>query len=85
LGEILIQQPDMVLMDNRLSDGLGSEFCHKLKSDPATKHFPVILISANTDLALIDLLGLLLSILEFEPSIEQSKKLNELLLIENNR
>jgi CheY-like chemotaxis protein len=53
LGEILIHQPDLVLMDNRLTDGLGSEFCQQLKNDPSTQHFPVVLISANTELEVL--------------------------------
>lgn len=43
-------KPDLILMDNSLSDGSGSEFCKKLKTDPATAHFQVVLVSANTEL-----------------------------------
>ncbi|MBC8053990.1 MAG: response regulator transcription factor [Sphingobacteriaceae bacterium] len=43
-------QPCLILMDNLLKDGSGSEMCKKLKNDPATSCFPVILISAATDL-----------------------------------
>ncbi|MFD2146243.1 response regulator [Mucilaginibacter antarcticus] len=48
LGKI---QPALILLDNRLSDGYGSDMCLSLKSDPKTAHFPVILFSANSGLA----------------------------------
>jgi len=39
--------PDMFLLDKDLSgvDGLG--VCTKLKTDPATKHIPVVMLSAD--------------------------------------
>jgi DNA-binding response OmpR family regulator len=43
--------PSLILMDNRLGEGYGRDFCRKLKDDPATSHFPVVLVSAVTDLA----------------------------------
>jgi CheY-like chemotaxis protein len=46
-------QPNFILMDNSLKDGSGSEMCKKLKTDPATSHFPIIIISAATDLLAI--------------------------------
>ncbi len=42
--------PSLILMDNLLTDGLGSDFCRKLKDNEKTRHFPVVLISANTHL-----------------------------------
>ncbi|GAB3933935.1 response regulator [Mucilaginibacter myungsuensis] len=43
-------KPDLILMDNSLSDGSGSVFCRKLKDDPKTTNIKVVLVSANTDL-----------------------------------
>lgn len=42
--------PDLILMDNSLGDGSGSLFCKQLKSNPGTAHFPIVLVSANTEL-----------------------------------
>ncbi len=46
LNSLDIIQPDLVLMDEILSNTRGSLLCRKLKSDDATKSIPVILISA---------------------------------------
>ncbi|HEY0054757.1 MAG TPA: response regulator [Pedobacter sp.] len=46
-------KPDLILMDNSLRDGSGSEACKKLKNDATTSHFPIILISAAADLSTI--------------------------------
>jgi DNA-binding response OmpR family regulator len=43
-------QPFLILMDNRLIEGTGTELCFKLKNDPATAHFPVAIISAHNNL-----------------------------------
>ena len=43
--------PVLILLDNRLADGFGHDLCRKLKEDPATAHFPVILVSAIQQLA----------------------------------
>jgi two-component system phosphate regulon response regulator PhoB len=43
--------PSLILMDNRLAAGYGRDFCRKLKDDPSTRHFPVVLVSAVNDLA----------------------------------
>jgi CheY-like chemotaxis protein len=44
-------RPDLILLDNRLSDARGSELCKAVKSDPHFKDIPIILISAVNDLA----------------------------------
>jgi len=45
--------PDMILLDNWLtewkSDANGQQLSKQLKSDPATSHIPVIIISAVSD------------------------------------
>ncbi|MFD2162759.1 response regulator [Paradesertivirga mongoliensis] len=38
--------PDLILMDNVIKGVSGSELCKKLKSDPATSHYRIVLISA---------------------------------------
>lgn len=53
LKEIHKIGPDLILMDNRIKDGYGNDFCRQLKNDPATAHYPVILSSANSDLQLM--------------------------------
>jgi len=51
LKHILAIQPALILLDNRLAlGGSGHDLCFQLKSDPATRHFPVILVSANFNL-----------------------------------
>ena len=44
-------QPDLILMDNRLGDGFGKDFCKQLKLNPATAHYKVVLVSAADSLA----------------------------------
>ena len=39
-------RPDLVLLDLMLPDIRGTEVCRALKSDPATKSVPVIVVSA---------------------------------------
>ena len=50
LEEIVVQQPSVILLDNRLADGYGNIFCATLKSNPSTKDIPVVLVSASGDL-----------------------------------
>jgi len=42
--------PDLILMDNRLGDGFGKDYCRQLKEDPNTAHFKIMLVSAAPDL-----------------------------------
>jgi len=39
-------QPNLVLLDYLLFGINGGELCHHIKTDPLTKHIPVILMSA---------------------------------------
>jgi DNA-binding response OmpR family regulator len=48
LEEVHLHQPMLILMDNRLTDGFGQDFCKQFKSNPATRHFPVALVSASS-------------------------------------
>ena len=41
------EQPDLVLMDLTLPDIDGKEATRRIKADPATKHIPVIALTAN--------------------------------------
>jgi DNA-binding response OmpR family regulator len=50
LRQIAVHRPDLILMDNALHDASGNSLCLKLKSDPATSHLPVVLVSAHADL-----------------------------------
>ena len=49
--------PDLILLDNWLtdwsSDANGQQLSRELKTDPATKHIPVILVSAVSNIAKI--------------------------------
>ena len=50
LDEVRLHQPILILMDNRLTDGFGRDFCKLFKSNPETSHFPIVLVSANSGL-----------------------------------
>ena len=44
---ILIEHPNIVIMDVMLPDGNGIEICAAMKKDAKTAHIPVIIMSAN--------------------------------------
>jgi DNA-binding response OmpR family regulator len=48
---VIINRPDLVLLDNRLKDGLGHELCSEIKANELTRHIPVILMSAHPGLS----------------------------------
>ena len=50
LEDVHIHQPVLILMDNRLAEGIGGDICRQFKSNPATMHYPVILVSASIGL-----------------------------------
>jgi two-component system phosphate regulon response regulator PhoB len=62
LKSINIHKPDLVLLDNWLtdwkSDANGQQLSKELKTDPATKHIPVIIISAVSNIKEIAEAGL---------------------------
>ena len=39
--------PDIILLDIMLGNSDGREICRELKSNPGTKHIPIIMISAS--------------------------------------
>lgn len=49
LQNIANDLPDLILLDVLLSGDDGREICRKLKSDTATKHIPIIMLSAHSD------------------------------------
>ena len=70
--------PALILTDNQLKDGFGTEVCKNLKNDPATAHLPVILVSASTDIETMAAAsfadGLLKQPFDFEELISLVKK-----------
>jgi DNA-binding response OmpR family regulator len=48
--EIIAINPHIIVIDYLLDDCLGSKLCLEVKSNPLTKHIPVILYSASFNL-----------------------------------
>jgi putative two-component system response regulator len=51
LAEVRRQAPDLILSDVKMPGKSGYEFCRQLKSDPATRLIPFVLITGLTDSA----------------------------------
>ncbi|WP_158799824.1 two-component system response regulator [Pedobacter sp. L105] len=47
LADIHEIKPDLIFLDEWLCNEKGSDLCRKLKSDPSTARFPVVLLSAT--------------------------------------
>ncbi len=47
VAEARHRKPDLVLLDLMLPDIMGTEVCRRLKSDPATRGIPVIMVTAR--------------------------------------
>ena len=47
LRDIVQINPNIIVVDYMLADGLGSDLCLQIKTDPSTKNIPVILCSAS--------------------------------------
>jgi len=45
--------PALVILDHWLPSGYGGDYCLKIKTNPETKHIPVILMSATLDISLV--------------------------------
>jgi two-component system phosphate regulon response regulator PhoB len=45
--KMVIDLPDMVILDIMLPDGNGLDICRELKSKPETRQIPVLLMSAH--------------------------------------
>ncbi len=54
LDEIAKDCPDLILLDIMMPRMSGYELCRKLKSDPATRDTPVIMVTALTELGDIE-------------------------------
>jgi len=53
-SQIIVNElPDLVVLDVMLPDGNGVDICNKLKSNPVTKELPVLLMSANANMAFV--------------------------------
>ncbi|CAN5284179.1 hypothetical protein BH09BAC6_BH09BAC6_10560 [soil metagenome] len=53
LQTVIDHQPHLVLLDHRLTDGMSDNFCLELKKHPQTAHIPVIIFSADNNVARI--------------------------------
>jgi two-component system phosphate regulon response regulator PhoB len=53
IKEIISITPDLAILDVMLPYGSGNELCLQIKSDPKSKHIPVILYSASSNLKTI--------------------------------
>ncbi len=49
LEKVATQSPDIVLLDVMMPGMDGFEVCRRIKSDPATAHIPVVMVTALTD------------------------------------
>ena len=47
LERVGLETPDLVLLDLMLPDMSGTDVCRALKSDPATRHIPVVMLTAK--------------------------------------
>jgi two-component system phosphate regulon response regulator PhoB len=47
IARIASEPPDLVLLDLMLPDISGTEVCRALKGDPATRHIPVVMLTAK--------------------------------------
>ncbi|GAO04192.1 response regulator [Anaeromyxobacter sp. PSR-1] len=49
LSQLRRRVPDLVLLDVMLPDVSGTEVCRQIKSDPRTRHVPVVMLTAKGD------------------------------------
>ena len=54
LEKVAQDSPDLILLDIMMPRMSGFEVCRKLKSDPATRDIPVIMVTALTELGDIE-------------------------------
>jgi DNA-binding response OmpR family regulator len=50
VDEIKVISPNLILMDHWVGNKLGGDLCLSLKSDPFTKHIPVVILSAHNNI-----------------------------------
>lgn len=46
-AQMLLNLPDLILLDVMLPDGNGIEICHRLKTEPHTAKLPIVIMSAH--------------------------------------
>ncbi|RVT88455.1 diguanylate cyclase [Inhella crocodyli] len=78
------RRPDLVLLDLDLPDLDGFEVCTRLQADPATRHIPVVFVTAHNDEA-AEARGLALGAVDFigkpiRPAIVRARVQTHLLL-----
>jgi two-component system, OmpR family, phosphate regulon response regulator PhoB len=49
LARVAADLPDLVLLDLMLPDMAGTDVCRALKSDPTTRHLPVVMLTAKSE------------------------------------
>jgi two-component system alkaline phosphatase synthesis response regulator PhoP len=54
LARVAADKPDLILLDIMMPKMSGFEVCKKLKSDPATRDIPIIMVTALQELADIE-------------------------------
>ncbi len=54
LDKVQAEQPDLILLDIMMPRMSGFEVCRKLKSDPATRDIPIIMVTALNELGDIE-------------------------------
>lgn len=52
-SEILSIKPELILLDHKVSNGLGETICRQLKADLAAMKIPVIMISTYDNIRTI--------------------------------
>lgn len=46
-ANVAVHHPDLILLDVMLGDSDGRDICRTLKTDPLTRHLPVVIVSAS--------------------------------------
>jgi len=54
LDKVAQENPDLILLDIMMPRMSGFEVCRKLKTDPATRNIPIIMVTALTELGDIE-------------------------------
>ena len=49
LQAVAVHRPDLIVLDVRMPSVDGTEVCRRLKANEATRHIPIILVSASVD------------------------------------